>query len=312
MVRKNNNTYSFKVFARSYCLIFVTFFTIQNWENIRGSFSKIQIHEGLILLLLVYIQYKLRVIKDYLIYRNINKDITIKDLFNLYVIQNLLNYIPLKPGTFFLLQRLNKKYNIKIKDLVLFFTYQNYILTSIVFILLGICFLFSKQITNYEFAGIFMIMITVIIYLFFSKIDKIKIIKLRFINKLFSFVQNKKNKVLTRKVQYSFFLLSLLCFVCSVLRYHLILVYFFNFDSMSFSLILGSVTHLSIFLSITPSSLGIREILIMSLSEVTEFSANLGFITSIIERFLVVIFCILSIFIFSLYFLIYKKESHHK
>ena len=37
----------------------------------------------------------------------------------------------------------------------------------------------------------------------------------------------------------------------------------------------------------------------MSLSEVTEFSANLGFITSIIERFLVVIFCVLYFYIFS-------------
>ena len=310
MVRKVTILNTFKVLLALTAFIFVTFFTIQNWENIRGSFSKIEIHEGLILLLLVYIQYKLRVVKDYLIYRNINKDITIKELFNLYVIQNLLNYIPLKPGTFVLLQRLNKKYNIKIKDLVFFFTYQNYILTSIVFILLGMCFLFSNQITNYKFAGIVMIMTPVMIYLFFSKIEKSKLINLRLINKLFSFVQNKKNQVLTKKVQYLFFLLSLLCFVCSVLRYHLILIYFFDFDSISFSLILGSVTHLSIFLSITPSSLGIREILIMSLSKVTDFSASFGFITSIIDRFLVVIFCVLSMFLCSLCSFVCKRKLH--
>ena len=310
MVRKVTILNTFKVLLALTAFIFVTFFTIQNWENIRGSFSKIEIHEGLILLLLVYIQYKLRVVKDYLIYRNINKDITIKELFNLYVIQNLLNYIPLKPGTFVLFQRLNKKYNIKIKDLVFFFTYQNYILTSIVFILLGMCFLFSNQITNYKFAGIVMIMTPVMIYLFFSKIEKSKLINLRLINKLFSFVQNKKNQVLTKKVQYLFFLLSLLCFVCSVLRYHLILIYFFDFDSISFSLILGSVTHLSIFLSITPSSLGIREILIMSLSKVTDFSASFGFITSIIDRFLVVIFCVLSMFLCSLCSFVCKRKLH--
>ena len=310
MVRKVTILNTFKVLLALTDFIFVTFFTIQNWENIRGSFFKIEIHEGLILLLLVYIQYKLRVVKDYLIYRNINKDITIKELFNLYVIQNLLNYIPLKPGTLVLFQRLNKKYNIKIKDLVFFFTYQNYILTSIVFILLGMCFLFSNQITNYKFAGIVMIMTPVMIYLFFSKIEKSKLINLRLINKLFSFVQNKKNQVLTIKVQYLFFLLSLLCFVCSVLRYHLILIYFFDFDSISFSLILGSVTHLSIFLSITPSSLGIREILIMSLSKVTDFSASFGFITSIIDRFLVVIFCVLSMFLCSLCSFVCKRKLH--
>lgn len=308
MVRKITILNTFKVLLALTAFIFVTFFTIQNWENIRGSFSKIEIHEGLILLLLVYIQYKLRVIKDYLIYRNINKDITIKELFMLYVIQNLLNYIPLKPGTFFLLQRLNKKYNIKIKELVFFFTYQNYILTSIVFILLGLCFLFSNQIKNYEFAGLVMIMTPVMIYIFFSKIEKSKLINLRLKNKLFSFVQNKKNKVLTKKVQYLFFLLSLLCFVCSVLRYHLILIYFFDFDRISFSLILGSVTHLSIFLSITPSSLGIREILIISLSKVTDFSASFGFITSIIDRFLVVVFCALSMFLCSLCTFVCKRK----
>ena len=83
MVRKITILNTFKVLLALTAFIFVTFFTIQNWENIRGSFSKIEIHEGLILLLLVYIQYKLRVIKDYLIYRNINKDITIKELFML-------------------------------------------------------------------------------------------------------------------------------------------------------------------------------------------------------------------------------------
>lgn len=310
MLRKITILNTFKVLLALTAFIFVTFFTIQNWENIRGSFSKIEIHEGLILLLLVYIQYKLRVVKDYLIYRNINKDITIKELFNLYVIQNLLNYIPLKPGTFVLLQRLNKKYNIKIKDLVFFFTYQNYILTSIVFMLLGMCFLFSKQITNYEFAGIVMIVTPVMIYLFFSKIEKSKLINLRLNNKLLSFVQNKKNQVLTKKVQCLFFLISLLCFVCSVLRYHLILIYFFDFDSISFSLILGSVTHLSIFLSITPSSLGIREILIMSLSKVTDFSASFGFITSIIDRFLVVVFCALSMFLCFLCSFVCKRKLH--
>ena len=92
------------------------------------------------------------------------------------------------------------------------------------------------------------------------------------------------------------FALSILCFLLQSVRLHTLLSSVDSKISFGQSLVYAAMAQMSVIVSITPSALGIREVLFGLVSRVTGQSLVLGVVTAVFERVFVLLCAFLVIF----------------
>ncbi|MEL6109335.1 MAG: lysylphosphatidylglycerol synthase transmembrane domain-containing protein, partial [Planctomycetota bacterium] len=240
----------------------------------------------------VYVQWFLGAYRDSLLLRCLSHNVRWSRLHELNAYQLALNSLPFRMGTVYKAKRLKSDHGVPYSEL------GSALLVQSVVVIAGGGVIASWVLLTHSFAdgadarwlGIACLAISLAlvgaVWIPFPSSPRLPVRVHRFIASLHAGLKTVRR---SRAHFIGVFGLSILCFLLQSLRLYVLLNSVDSGISFSQSLVYAAMAQISMVLSITPSALGIREVLFGLVSRVTGQSLALGVVTAVFERVFVLL-----------------------
>jgi len=270
------------------CITIICFFVYKDKDSFANAFKELNLPLFSIIILTIIIQIYCRIIRDHRIYRLLGQETRLRSLNLIYAKQNILNYLPMKAGTIYASAALKNEFGLPLKKFFYAFIAQNILTVAITLFMALIAFasLQPHVFQSTEFVIVlFCLFILFVTFGALIKYNKIKFTKIGRISdavgrglSLFNSNPSVFKEILT---------LNFISIAATSLRYSIFLMLFTKYFSISSGIIYAASGFVSLFLSITPAGLGIRESIFSLTSVALQSDPSLGLAISAIERVLI-------------------------
>ncbi|MCK5580048.1 MAG: flippase-like domain-containing protein [Candidatus Omnitrophica bacterium] len=223
---------------------------------------------------------------------SLDTKVKLRDMILLYNTVSLLNYIPFKFGTLFRANYLKKHNNLKFAHFGTFFIYQILIMTFTISVLGSIILLSICNIHTWSVQILLAIFIMASIISFIFLFIHIPFLphKNKLAHIINNFLKGRNNIIKNKKIIFVYAFLMNINFILGALRLSLIYESLGQNAHPAGFLILGAAGYLTMFISLTPGSLGIREIVLGSTSEVIGIPIRIGIPAALFDRLIAITF----------------------
>jgi uncharacterized membrane protein YbhN (UPF0104 family) len=274
------------------CIAILGYYINAHFDEFKNALGQMKVSFFLLALLSVALQWTCRIIRDKMMFNELNYHVPFWGLMYVYAQQNILNYLPAKAGTIYSAAALKQKYGVSLTHFGAAFAAQNILTLAMILVSAGFALLSVNlpETVHKVPASIALIVCGMgLIAVLFLRVPKWlsptpriqKIIDQLHIG-MDALSKHKKLLIMTT-------CLSLLGALLTAWRMQLLLS---STVGVSFgtALVLAAVVMISVVVSFTPAGLGVREALVGATSNFLALSATAGVIVSTLDRIVILTF----------------------
>ncbi len=266
-------------------MLFLSWYLVENWGNLR-VLLKLRPSELVVIYLVTIGGMLNNSCVVVILLKALDTPVRFWDMVFLQNAANLLNYLPMKFGTVFRANYLKKHYNLSYARFGAFFLYLTVLITAVTVLIGLIVLLLVYGLDRYESKVMFFVFLGTFIVMVFFAFVPLPIpkgsIRLTFILRNFLLSRSQVRTNISAIICCIFFL------VINMLLYSLRIgiIYKSMGQEVHFGgyLILGALGYVIMFLSLTPGSLGVRELLLGSGAVALGVPLEVGIFAAVIDR----------------------------
>lgn len=266
-------------------ILFLLWYLSRHWEELK-IISKLGPEQLVMIYFLCFLSLSVSALVDKYLLKALNTKASFWDIFCLINAASLLNYVPMKFGTIFRANYLKRHYGLAYTHFATFFLYVLFLLTALAAAMGLIILLTVYRLGRYEskiLAGVFVMTIAGSLLFLFVPLPIPKS-QGQFSSMLRNFLSGRRQIAKKTKLTLMAAMFSSLNFLLTALRFGIIYHSMGQDIHPAGYLLLGALGYVSLFISLTPGALGIRELVLGFGAVVLAVPLQVGVLAAMVDR----------------------------